>query len=308
MRFDYCTFLFVAAGLALSTRAIAYNTAPGAADRAAAVAVPRISVATTNGIPVYDHVVIVVEENTSESSIIGNTSEAPYINMLANDGVYFTQSFAITHPSEPNYLALFSGSTQGVSDDSCPHTFSASNLGSQLAGAGFSFKGYSESMPSDGYTGCNSGEYARRHVPWVNFSNVPASANLTFQSFPTDFTTLPTLSFVIPNLCDDMHDCTTSTGDTWLSDHIGAYAQWAKAHNSLLIVTWDEDDSSTSANRVATIFYGAQLKNGAYSETIDHYGILATLESMYALATLGSGAPITDVWSNDRIFANDFEL
>src|SRR6185312_10765742 len=77
--------------------------------------------------PHFDHVVVVMEENTSGTSIYGNSS-APYINSLKDNGVYFTNSFAITHPSQPNYLALFSGSTQGIPDDSCPHTFSANNL------------------------------------------------------------------------------------------------------------------------------------------------------------------------------------
>ncbi|MGH8455425.1 MAG: alkaline phosphatase family protein [Stenotrophobium sp.] len=260
--------------------------------------------ATASGIPRYDHVVIVIEENTSSSTIYGNTS-APYINSLKDNGVYFTQSFAVTHPSEPNYLALFSGSTQGLTDDSCPYTFSGDNLGNQLIAAGFTFTGYSENMPSNGYTDCASGNYARKHNPWVNFSDLSSSVNLTYASFPTDFTTLPTLSFVIPDLCNDMHDCSTQTGDTWLQNNIDAYAQWAKTNNSLLIVTWDEDDSSTTANQIATIFYGAQLQNGAYAETsangIDHYSVLRTLEDMYGLAALGSAAsrtPITDVWGS----------
>jgi len=267
---------------------------------AAAIAPAPALQAAGTAIPRYDHVVVVMEENTSETSIYGSAN-APYINSLKDNGVYFTQSFAITHPSQPNYVALFSGSTQGLSDDSCPHTFSANNLGNQLRTAGFSFIGYSESMPSDGYTGCTSGTYARKHSPWIDFSDLPVATNLTYASFPTDFTTLPTLSFVIPNLCDDMHDCSTVTGDTWLKNHLDAYAQWAKTHNSLLIVTWDEDDSTTSANQIATIFYGANLKNGAYGETVNHYSILRTLEDMYGLTALGSAAnatAITDVWAS----------
>ena len=258
-------------------------------------------------VPHYDHVVVVMEENTSETSIYGNSS-APYINSLKNGGVYFTNSFAVTHPSQPNYLALFSGSTQGITDDSCPHTFSANNLGNELRSAGLSFAGYSESMPSNGYTGCTSGSYARKHSPWINFSDLPTSTNLTFAAFPTDFTTLPTVSFVIPNLCDDMHDCSVASGDTWLKNNIDAYAQWAKTHNSLLIVTWDEDDSTTSANQIATIFYGANLSNGPYQETINHYTILRTLEDMYSVAALGSAAnatAISDVWGFD---APDFSV
>src|SRR5436190_4021931 len=93
-----------------------------------------------NGVPTPSHVVIAIEENHAYSQIIGSSS-APYINSLANSGALFTQSFAITHPSEPNYLAFFSGSTQGITDDSCPHTFAPPDLGGELIAAGLTFGG-----------------------------------------------------------------------------------------------------------------------------------------------------------------------
>jgi hypothetical protein len=257
------------------------------------------SAAAAGSVPRPDHVVVVIEENHSSSSIIGNTAQAPYINSLAGQGASFSQSFAVTHPSEPNYLALFSGSTQGITDDSCPHTFSSANLGQELIGAGLGFAGYSESMPSAGYTGCTSGTYARKHNPWVNFTNVPSADNLTFAAFPTNFASLPTLSFVVPNLRDDMHDGTIAQGDTWLRTNIDAYAQWAKTHNSLLVVTWDEDDSA-SANHIPTIFVGQQVKPGTYAEQINHYNVLRTLEDAYGLPRAGASATaaaITDVWT-----------
>lgn len=262
--------------------------------------------ATSGVIPRYDHVVIVVMENKSISSIVGNTTDAPYINSLLSSGVNFTQSYAVTHPSQPNYLALFSGSTQGIPDDSCPHTFGTDNLGHQLIAAGYTFAGYSETMPSIGYTGCAYGSsgYVRRHNPWVNFSDLASSTNLPYTAFPSDFTQLPTLSFVIPNLCDDMHDCSVSTGDSWLSSHISSYADWAKTHNSLLILTWDEDDDTASGNQVLTLFVGANIKPSAYAERINHYSVLRTLEDMYGLTALGNASaatPITDVWSSSQL-------
>ncbi len=166
-------------------------------------------------------------ENHSYSDIIGRAS-APYINGLAAQGASFSHSSGVAHPSEPNYLALFSGSPQGVTDDSCPHTFSAASLGEELITAGDTFAGYSESMPSNGYTGCTSDDYARKHNPWVNFPKAGASANLGFSRFPTNYSTLPTVSFVVPNLCNDMHDCPAATGDTWLHNNIDTYMQWAK--------------------------------------------------------------------------------
>jgi phospholipase C len=249
-------------------------------------------------LPRPDHVVIVIEENHAYANIIGSSS-APYINALANSGANFTNSFAVTHPSEPNYLALFSGSTQRVVDDSCPHTFSASNLGEELHGASLSFGGYSETMPSVGYTGCQyAGLYARKHNPWVNFTNVPSSDNLPWTSFPADYSSLPTVSIVVPNLQDDMHDGTVQQGDSWLKQHLDGYVQWAKTHNSLLIVTWDEDDG-TVTNHIPTIMVGQMVKAGNYSETINHYSVLRTLEDMYGLSHAGNSAnaqPITDCW------------
>ena len=168
--------------------------------------------------------VIVVEENHSSAGILGN-SDAPYINALAASGANMTQAFAETHPSQPNYIALFSGGTQGVTDDSCPQTLSADNLGAQLITAGYSFAGYSEGLPGTGSTVCANAnnKYARKHNPWVNFSNLPTSANLPMTSWPTDFSPLPTVSFVIPNLNNDMHDGTVASGDSWLQANMDPY-------------------------------------------------------------------------------------
>ncbi|MDH6134137.1 hypothetical protein P3T37_003539 [Kitasatospora sp. MAA4] len=259
-----------------------------------------VAAAATASVPQPDHVVVVIFENTAEGSIIGN-SNAPYFNQLANSGALFTNAFAIEHPSEPNYLDLFSGSNQGVTDDSCPHTFSTANEGAQLIAKGLTFTGYSEDLPSAGSTVCTAGtsSYARKHNPWVNFSNVPAADNQPFSAFPTDFTKLPTVSWVVPNLCNDMHDCSTATGDTWLKAHLDSYVQWAKAHNSVLITTFDEDDSAGN-NQIATIFNGQPVKTGTYNEHVDHFGVLRTIEDMYGLPYAGAAAnatSITDAWN-----------
>jgi uncharacterized membrane protein len=259
-----------------------------------ALTVPQTNVF---GIAPPDHVVIVIEENHSFSSIIGSSS-APYINSLAQQGALFTQSFGVEHPSQPNYLDLFSGSNQGVIDDSCPHTFSTENLATELAAAGQTFTGFSEDLPAAGSTVCTSGAYAEKHAPWVNFTNVPASSNQPFTSFPTDFTNLPTVSIVDPNLNDDMHDGTIAQGDTWLQQHINSYVQFAQTHNSLLIVTWDEDDNA-SGNQIPTIFVGPMVKQGQFVETINHFNVLRTIEDLYGLTRVGgaaTAATISDVW------------
>jgi acid phosphatase len=265
----------------------------------AAATAPASTAQASGATPRPDHVIIIMMENRGYNAIIGS-SHAPYLNSLAKRGALFTHSTAITHPSEPNYLALLSGSTQGVHDDSCPHTFSGDNLAHQIAAGGGSFVGYSESLPKAGYTGCEKGDYARKHNPWVNFSDVPASANQPYTSFPTDYTKLPTVAWVTPNLQDDMHDGSIQQGDAWLKKNIDGYVQWAQAHNSLLIVTWDEDEDNGGNNSIPTIFAGAKVKPGQYAERINHYSVLRTLESAYGLAPLGAAAkamPITDVWS-----------
>ncbi|MEV6628186.1 alkaline phosphatase family protein [Amycolatopsis sp. NPDC051106] len=253
---------------------------------------------TASTVPAFDHIVLVMFENKKYSSINGSSS-APYFTTLASQSAKFTSSFAITHPSQPNYVALFSGATQGVTDDSCPANLGAkANLGQQLIGAGKTFKGYSEAMPSDGYTGCSSGTYRRKHNSWVDFSNVPAASNVRFSAFPSDFTQLPTVAFVTPDMCNDMHDCSIGTGDTWLKNHLDTYAQWAKTHNSLLITTFDED-SGTSVNQIFTSFTGAHVKVGSYTESINHYTVLRTIEASYGLPGIGGAAsksPILDVW------------
>jgi hypothetical protein len=287
----------LAASLALATASCSSTTQTAGPPGTGAPAATARTTAADVTLPRPGHVVVVMMENHSYSDIIGNP-DAPYINSLAAQGASFSRSYAVTHPSEPNYLALFSGSTTGLDDDSCPHTFTGPNLASELAAAGLTFTGYSESMPRDGYTGCTAGEYARKHNPWVNFTNVPSADNRTFAAFPSDYAKLPTVAFVVPNLNNDMHDGTIAQGDAWLKANIGGYAQWAKAHDSELVVTWDEDDNS-SANRIPTILVGAHVRPGTYDEQITHYSLLRTIEDFYRLpaaAESAGAAPISDAF------------
>lgn len=249
-------------------------------------------------VPAYSHVVVVVEENHAASDVLGNKG-APFINSLAAGGVLMTQSYAVAHPSQPNYLALFAGDTFGVDSDACPLNLGdAPNLASGLMAAGYSFGGFSEGLPGEGSAVCKAKGYARKHAPWVNFSNVPASASKPLGAFSGDGS-LPTVAFVIPDLDDDMHDGSISGGDSWLAAHLAGYADWAKANNSLLIVTWDEDDNRAD-NHVATIFYGAGVRPGTYDAPINHYSVLSTIQEMYGLPKTGqaaSAAPIAGIWA-----------
>ena len=138
---------------------------------------------TAAALPTPAHVVIVVEENRSQSNIIGNKA-APFINQFAAGGAMMSQSFAEVHPSEPNYYALFAGNTL-VKENVCPvNAGNEPNLGSQLLGAGYTFVGFAESLPAPGSEDCRAGKYARKHVPWASFTNIPAARSLPFSAFP----------------------------------------------------------------------------------------------------------------------------
>jgi acid phosphatase len=245
-----------------------------------------------------DHVVIVMLENKDEGDAL---RDGHYLASLARSGASFTDMHAETHPSQPNYVALFSGDTQGVTDDSCPVTSDAPNLASGLVDAGFTFAGYSEDLPEAGYTGCEHDGYARKHSPWTDFSSVPASANQPLDAMPADYSSLPTVSFVIPNLCHDMHDCSIAEGDAWLRDNLDPYATWARTHNSLLLVSFDESESKHDGdNHIATVAVGERVSPGAVTERADHYRLLRTLEDLYGLPALGRSADTTaipELWS-----------
>src|SRR5580704_9366006 len=296
--------------------------------------------------PAFDHIVVVIEENHSFGDIIGN-SAAPNLNALANSGANIvnaatdpqgntTGSHAVRHPSQPNYLELYSGSNQGTIQDghpgstsepfSSPPPFTTPNLGAALRKAGFRFATYSQTLPSVGFDGDSSGEYMRKHNPvtnWMNDTNptenqYPSTLNQPFTTVqqiansPGGFANLPTVSFVVPDQTYDMHDGTIQQADDWLRQNIiDTYLHWAMTHNSLLIVTWDEDGDNTATNQIPTIFAGAKVKPGNYTETnlnannpdvattgpgiqtptgtaMNHWNVLSTIEDIYGLAHIGN--------------------
>ncbi|MER6434450.1 alkaline phosphatase family protein [Streptomyces sp900105245] len=276
-----------------------------AAGLVAAVPAPASAkLAVAQPVPRPDHVVVVVMENHDYDQIIAN-DDAPYINELRVGGAHLTNFFATTHPSQPNYFAMFSGNSQGITNDDCytPGFSSAPNLASELISAGKTWTSYNDGLPTQGSNVCTSGDYARKHNPWFAFRNAPLSTAKTFSQFPTNYTELPNVSFVIPDLCHDMHDCSRKTGDAWLRFNLGNYARWAKTHNSLLVVTFDEDDNGLfdDNNQVAAVFYGQPVKAHAVSKTAyNHHSLLRTLEDMFGTAHAGHAgtAPaITGIWN-----------
>ncbi|WP_246672483.1 alkaline phosphatase family protein [Mesorhizobium sp. B3-1-6] len=250
---------------------------------AAGILLDRGAVALARAPPKYDHVVIVVMENHSFEQIT-QAGAAPYLQILARNGALFENSHGVAHPSQPNYLALFSGSTHGIRDDGF-HEIAAPNLASRLHAAGKAFSGFAEAGSP------------RKHNPWESFVDAKRVGK-SLTRFPRDYARLPAVSLVIPNLSNDMHDGTVMRADAWLKAHLRPYANWALRHNSLLIVTFDEDDYRLE-NRIFTVFYGARIKPGRYVERIDHYTLLRTIEDIEGTAPLGTTVvrkAVSSVW------------
>lgn len=257
-------------------------------------------------LPRPDHIVIVIEENHSYTQIVGS-SAAPYLNALIAQGALLTNSYGVTHPSQPNYLALFAGSTEGILGNNCPITLTVPNLRSVLAQVGRTFTGYSEDLPAAGSTDCVVASYVRKHNPWVNWQGAPIntvlpSENRPWTDFPSNFDALPTVSIVVPNQRNDMHDGTDpqriTDADTWLQTRLAPFIQWAQSHNSLLIVTWDEDNGKAD-NHIPTVLVGPMVRPGKYGEKTDHYGLLRTILEMYGARPIGlsqQAQPIRSPW------------
>jgi hypothetical protein len=246
------------------------------------------------------HVVVVVEENKEYRDIAGNTRSAPYLNELMARGALFTRSYGVAHPSQPNYLAMFAGVTN-TNGDGCPPDgidTNAPNLATELRDAHRTFAGYSEDLPQAGSRTCWAGLYGRKHVPWAVFDNVLPSENLPLSSLPSNYGKLPAVSFIIPNMIDDMHSASIERGDAWLRTHVGPIVDWAMTHNTLVIITWDESDDAID-NHIPTIFVGPMVRHGRYDEPVTHYRVLRTIEDFYGLPHAGNSAgvpPISDVW------------
>ncbi len=251
---------------------------------------------SAHALPRPEHVVVVIEENRGHAEIMGHQDS--YISELAKRGMLFKRSYGVTHPSQPNYLALFSGSTHDVADDSCPQQLTGDNLASSLMNNHMSFAIYSEGLPATGSLVCSAGAYQRKHNPAANWADLPANVSLPFGEFPEDYSKLPTVSFVVPDQNNDMHDGSFEAADSWLKTHIAPYVEWANQHNSLLILTWDEDDFKGD-NRIVTILIGPMIKKGTSGQRIDHYNVLRTLLDLYGLQAIGNSrdtSPIKGVW------------
>jgi phosphatidylinositol-3-phosphatase len=272
-----------------------------AACSGAGTAAPDIALTGSNVTPASystTYVQLVIFENESYGDIVGSPN-APYITGLSKTWANMTNSHAVTHPSQPNYLALFSGSTQGVTSDNCPVNFKAASLGSELLKAGISFTGYAESMPRDGFEGCQARPdhlpsgylYMRKHVPWADFKKVPRKDSVVYRKPlnqpPSRFV------WITPNMCNDMHDCSVATGDKWASENLPNLISWDAANGGVLILTFDENDGSPG-NQIPTILAG-NVNPGQYDQDINHYNVLRTIENVFGVKALGNAASASPI-------------
>ena len=226
-----------------------------------------------------DHIIVVIMENKNYNQV----RTAPYTASVIAGGAELTNSFAVAHPSQPNYLVLWGGSTQGVFNDVCPPAgspFTTENFGHALEAAGKTWKSYSEDLPEPASSVCSSGLYLRRHCPWTCWSNLNHYNERPYSDliFDITFNTLPNLAFVIPNNCNNTHNsgCTVTTGDNWLANNMPAMINGV-GPNGCVVLTWDEDDGSLG-NHILTVFTGQRVKHG-YKETTayNHYDFGKTL-------------------------------
>jgi acid phosphatase len=258
-------------------------------------------------VPDFTHVVLVVFENKESSEIAGNPA-APTFNALARRYASLTNYDAVAHPSLPNYLALVSGSTQGITNDCTDCVVSARSLADTLAAAGKSWKTYAEDLPYPGFTGGSAGRYAKKHDPFLYFRDVVDSRArrtrvVPFPQLAHDLARhrLPDFSLVVPNLCNDMHDCSVATGDAWLKTRVLPLLRSQSLRDGVVFAVFDEGTSDTGGGgRIEALVLGPTVRPGSrFTKPTNHYGLLRTIEEAWKLPLLGhsrTGTPIGGIW------------
>lgn len=248
------------------------------------------------------HIAVLVMENAEYGDVIGGSAD-PYINRLARTYGLATGSYAITHPSLPNYVALTGGSTFGISSDCTGCSVPGAGLGGQLQSRHTSWKAYMEGLPYPCFTGAGADDYAKKHDPFVYYRalvrNRAACQNVVpLSTLYRDETrhSLPTFIWITPDLCHDMHDCDLRTGDRFLAGLVPALLR-SLGHNGLLFLTWDEGTTDNGCCRlargghIATIVAGPGARRGARLPTpVDHYSVLQTIDDLLDLPRLGGAA------------------
>ncbi len=243
-------------------------------------------------------VAVIVMENQEYGGIIGSHS-APFLNSLAGRYGLATGMYAITHPSLPNYLALTGGATLGIDSDCTGCSVGATSIVDQLERAHLSWRAYMEDLPHPCFTGASAGGYAKKHDPFAYYTRVTRDRTSCANIVPlTRLTadersgTLPRFTWISPNLCHDMHDCSVSTGDRFLAGLVPSLLR-ALGPRGLLFLTWDEgstDDGCcrlASGGHIVTIVAGDGARAHARLATpTDHYSVLQTIEDLLGLGRL----------------------
>ena len=258
------------------------------------------------------HVFVIVMENHGYDQV-WNTSSSPYITSLGNQFVRATNYHASIHPSLPNYLQLYSGDNYGITSDCSPSLMchiSATNLADNLEAKGLTWKAYMESMPAP-CTVTESGNYYPKHDPFVYFDDIRndsarcAAHVVPYTALAADLTlaaTTPNFVWISPDICNDMHNCSVATGDTWLKNNVPPIlsSPACTTDKCLVILTWDEDDNKLG-NQVLTIFAGSAARTGGATSDVSytHFSTLRTIEDIFGLPTQtsndASATPMLDM-------------
>ena len=261
------------------------------------------SALAAEGVPDFDHVLVVVFENKDPQQVIGSRA-APTFTALAGRYATVTRYYAVAHPSLPNYLALVSGSPQGIRTDCTACVVDAPSLADTLEQAGRSWKVYAEGLPRPGFSGGAFRRYVKKHVPLLYFRDVVESPARRQHVVPitqlrSDLRTdaLPDFSLIVPDLCNSMHDCPIRTGDRWLRVIVQPLLRLPE---TLVFFTFDEGARRLGGNHVPALALGtAVLPESRFAGRTGHYGLLRTIEAAWSLPLLGHSAqyaPITGIW------------
>jgi hypothetical protein len=258
-------------------------------------------------VPNFTHVVVVVFENHESTAIVGS-SDAPTFNALGNRYARLTHYYGVAHPSLPNYLALVSGSTHGITSDCTDCIVAARSLADTLERAGKTWKTYAEDLPSPGYTGAWAGKYAKRHNPFLYFRRIANSPRrrsrvVPFTRLARDLAAhrLPDFSLIVPNVCNDMHDCSVATGDAWLRAQIKPLVRSPELRGGVVFVVFDEGTTGTGGGgHIDALALGPTVRaHSVFTRRTNHYGLLRTIEDAWHLPELGlsaKGTPIGGIW------------
>jgi hypothetical protein len=252
---------------------------------AAPTNIPLTAPCGVSGTAHYSHVVLIMLENVGYS-VVGDSS-APYFNRLASECGLATNYLAVSHPSLPNYIALTSGSTQGITDDGEPnvHPLDTPSIFSEL---GSNWRTLAQSMP----TACDhvtSGDYAARHNPAVYYTTIASVCKRNDVPLSVPLNLSAKYTMIVPNICDDMHSCPVSTGDRWLSQYVPLILSSAQyqSRSLVLFITFDENDSAAS-NQVPTLVIAPSTPRGErVGARFTHYSLLKTTETLLDIPQLG---------------------